>query len=494
MRVLMATCVYGALLAMITHEVNKQVSQPYMDEPFHFNQTKQYCEYRFDQWDKKITTLPGLYVATFIIHVTYQFIVNAISQCLHYSGMPNLMTQSIMQHIMFDSCSLEAMRYYNILYAAVSFVMMYQLICTRLRLAQLSIGQSESLPALLATIRLSLLPISVFFVSLYYTDSLSTMCILAVIYTTQWNDSVVRPLRSRQFLKLFICLFAVFVRQTNVIWIAFALALQLADLYDHSTCDYSLFQSINKFVRHCLASLDVVVSISWPYLVSLFAFVIFVIVNGSIVVGDKSNHSMTVHLVFPLYLAALTVKTSAVSIFFRSRSLYSKSDIAAYLAQWKRSPLTNIGLFALLVFVVHSFTLSHPFLLADNRHVTFYLWRYLLSRWVKFVMVPGYHFALWWMNHSLSLTVKPIVRLTYFLCVALALVPTPLIEPRYCIAPLIIFHIFTADYYLKYTFRLQSPAWLLETIAFVVVHVAVMWLFMYRPYVWGDGSTARFMW
>jgi len=30
-----------------------------MDEIFHVPQAKRYCEYDFDTWDPKITTLPG---------------------------------------------------------------------------------------------------------------------------------------------------------------------------------------------------------------------------------------------------------------------------------------------------------------------------------------------------------------------------------------------------------------------------------------------------
>ena len=33
------------------------------DEPFHVRQTRQYCEGNWDDWDPKITTFPGLYLA-----------------------------------------------------------------------------------------------------------------------------------------------------------------------------------------------------------------------------------------------------------------------------------------------------------------------------------------------------------------------------------------------------------------------------------------------
>ncbi|EDO39478.1 predicted protein [Nematostella vectensis] len=42
-------------------------SQPYLDEIFHIPQAQQYCEYKFSEWDPKITTLPGLYLVSLAI-------------------------------------------------------------------------------------------------------------------------------------------------------------------------------------------------------------------------------------------------------------------------------------------------------------------------------------------------------------------------------------------------------------------------------------------
>ena len=36
-----------------------------MDEIFHVPQAQKYCDYKFDEWDPKITTLPGLYFISF---------------------------------------------------------------------------------------------------------------------------------------------------------------------------------------------------------------------------------------------------------------------------------------------------------------------------------------------------------------------------------------------------------------------------------------------
>jgi alpha-1,2-glucosyltransferase len=43
-------------------KVAELVPQPYLDEVFHIPQAQIYCDGRFDIWDGKITTPPGLYV------------------------------------------------------------------------------------------------------------------------------------------------------------------------------------------------------------------------------------------------------------------------------------------------------------------------------------------------------------------------------------------------------------------------------------------------
>lgn len=42
------------------------VPEPYLDEIFHIPQAQKYCQYRWTEWDDKITTPPGLYVFNII--------------------------------------------------------------------------------------------------------------------------------------------------------------------------------------------------------------------------------------------------------------------------------------------------------------------------------------------------------------------------------------------------------------------------------------------
>jgi alpha-1,2-glucosyltransferase len=85
----------------------------------------------------------------------------------------------------------------------------------------------------------------------------------------------------------------------------------------------------------------------------------------------------------------------------------------------------------LLVFVLPG---QHPFLLADNRHYTFYIWRYVfrISPWIRYVAVPIYVFSIHVLVTELY-TASALWSLFYIGCVLCTLIPSPLIEFRYYI-------------------------------------------------------------
>ena len=70
---------------------------------------------------------------------------------------------------------------------------------------------------------------------------------------------------------------------------------------------------------------------------------------------------------------------------------------------------------------------------------------------------------------------------------ALVLVPSPLIELRYLTLPALLLR---AHAPLQAGVRTWAPT----ATAFVVINAAMFATFLLRPYIWGDGTTARFMW
>ena len=100
----------------------------------------------------------------------------------------------------------------------------------------------------------------------------------------------------------------------------------------------------------------------------------------------------------------------------------------------------TVTLLAVTLSTIHNNTLVHPYLLADNRHYTFYLWNRLYARhfYFRYLMAPVYLFGghlVWNVCFQKRSTV---FRLIYAACLALSVVPQRLLEPRYFILPFII--------------------------------------------------------
>ena len=210
--------------------------------------------------------------------------------------------------------------------------------------------------------------------------------------------------------------------------------------------------------------------------------------------------------------------------------------------------------FALAILLVQFNTVVHPFLLADNRHYTFYVIRLLILRhWIfKFVAIPIYLLCGWLTIAALGGTTKPrrgsvvaVSRgraqpdtvhvsfvLVWLISTALSLVTAPLVEPRYFIVPWLVWRLHLPEVFpsqpqmetvdsfadpcdksngiskvLKTSTSLQarlqhsltrlaqySPY--LEFVWYTTINVATCWLFLYRPFAWKQepGQEQRFMW
>ena len=77
--------------------VEETQPEPYMDEIFHIPQAQNYCSYNFSHWNNKITTLPGLYLASVVILKPWSLL----------SGIQ-----------LVDACSTFTLRFVNVLFLA----------------------------------------------------------------------------------------------------------------------------------------------------------------------------------------------------------------------------------------------------------------------------------------------------------------------------------------------------------------------------------------
>lgn len=135
-------------------------------------------------------------------------------------------------------------------------------------------------------------------------------------------------------------------------------------------------------------------------------------------------------------------------------------------------------------------THAHRYLLADNRHYTFYLWRKVLHRSPsqRLLLAPVYAAAAALLARSLGR--RPLFwRLGLVAATALVLVPAELLELRYYVLPYLM---------LRLHQPLPTAPWTLvaEAAVYVAVNAATLHLFLNRPFVWPSepGALQRFMW
>lgn len=161
-------------------------------------------------------------------------------------------------------------------------------------------------------------------------------------------------------------------------------------------------------------------------------------------------------------------------------------------------------------------SIAHPYLLADNRHYTFYIWRKVIQvHWMmKYLLVPLYVYSWFsiisilglqwslfrelisvlqtfdWDMSFVHFTGKARNRIwvfSFFISCALVLVPAPLIEFRYYTIPFyfLILHSQVTDY----------AKWLTIGTLYVAVNILTMTMFLFHPFHWDhEPGTQRFIW
>ncbi|XP_062517774.1 putative Dol-P-Glc:Glc(2)Man(9)GlcNAc(2)-PP-Dol alpha-1,2-glucosyltransferase [Corticium candelabrum] len=497
--------------------VTSIVDAPYMDEVFHIPQVQHYCAYNFTEWNPKITTLPGVYIISILL----------FSPVAVLTG-----------HELISICSVSVIRLTNVLLWMANVWLSYCLYFT-LNHRVFKIGscrnedraskrpygvqnvyQSEVDDAakmkkestlkekcFVESLVVSLFPVLYFFTFLYYTDMASTFFVLLTYYCA---------ISGHHFLSATAGAAAVLCRQTNIVWVGFSAAVAaLLDVSvaveaavtttekDNTTTSTSFIDIIQQFVMQFMRRLKTLIYILYPYLVVLLGFLEFVYVNEGVVVGDRLSHQPAFHPPQLLYFYAFTTLWS----FSQFVSLSSIRMLFTWL--WRHT-ITSILLtttLTLLCFIsVSNFTIVHPYLRDDNRHVAFYVWRKLFARHevMKYVWIPVYvssilliHTKLTHdsvmsqttLNVRLSQCVSILWQTLFVVCTALPLVLQKLLEPRYFIMPYLVLRLHLR----AHTQRLPL---ILEFLLYVLVNVSLLSLFLFVPFEWQHepGIAQRFVW
>lgn len=557
--------------------VNRIVPDPYMDEIFQVGQTQRYCEGNWNYWDNKLTTFPGLYIIAVVIrNVLKYFSIDKIFE--FFSEYDASVT----------SCSTFFLRGVNALvFAPLSVYVIWQIL--------LKIHGNDFLYFLyLRLIRVVTFPVFFFFHFLFYTDTASTFFVLLMYLCI---------LQQKATCSGIVGLIAVLTRQTNIVWLCGA-ALLLVWQHDPDPS----FRIIKSFIPDwlkracCLRDYDSLPNYKYSFLMKILkcvyvhiacvlCFVVFFIINNfNVVLGDHEFHKPVRHLAQIVYLSGYLFAFSGVYFWMiMSRKVWvimrklilffykvDRSQVISSIPTEGMSVVQkyamNYSLFTLIYdggigslrffsyFVVLSLfswtgTIIHLFILSDNRHYVFYLWKYILRHnFVRIFLAPLCLAAFFEMSEigenicvpmvllssrsshknelqqqvemqntnvevarntirkfsflneverqvytvsAYTAASRRVYMLTFWLCSFIALVPTGLLELRYFMIPMILFLMHQSFNIESKQHRSNCFSFILNEVFCIFLHLilnaVVLYVFLYREFKSVDGNVARFI-
>eukprot|EP00731_Ephydatia_muelleri_P006212 Em0003g460a len=432
--------------------INAAQPSPYMDEVFHVPQAQRYCSYDFSHWDLMITTPPGLYLTSVAVLAPASWILGIELEAL---------------------CSVSLLRAQNVLISVAIFPLLYFLL--------LRIHGSTSTTtwaAVHSALNMALFPVSFFFSFLYYTDIGSTFLVLL---------GYALGLSGHTLLSAVVLTWSLWFRQTNIIWVAFVAGVIGLQWVEREREREREGKQMTKwaFLLGVVRDVPTLLRMLWPHVCSILLFLLFIVWNGSVALGDKTHHQAGLHLPQLFYFFAFTCGFAATAM------LSQIELIASFLKRFR--DVNWIASFCILMIAsllaVHYFTYAHPYLLADNRHYPFYVWKNVFQRhWIiKYLYLPPYSLCVLAVVHVLLKIQTALWVLLYLFCVILVLVPQKLLEFRYFVFP-----------YLLFRLHVPQPSWwglVGESVLHVAVTMVTVVLFVNYPFRWpGNDSLQRFMW
>ena len=165
-----------------------------------------------------------------------------------------------------------------------------------------------------------------------------------------------------------------------------------------------------------------------------------------------------------------------------------KGALQKLLKHWKVTALSACVLFL----VVHFNTIVHPYLLADNRHFTFYVWNRFYGRhaMAKYLAIPVYLVTLCLLKENLQRLNASLSHL-FVLGLLATIGMQSLIEVRYFLLPFLFLRLFSKDSRDK-----RYPVYLaLELLFYIAVNCGSFYLFFTKEIRWKDfPDVQRIIW
>ncbi|XP_022180064.1 putative Dol-P-Glc:Glc(2)Man(9)GlcNAc(2)-PP-Dol alpha-1,2-glucosyltransferase isoform X1 [Myzus persicae] len=504
----------AVVLSIVTWYLLRYVVQPlfgtneyYIDEEFHVPQARHYCQGEFHKWDPKITTLPGLYLLSSTVLVPFMKIYDTILSLL------GLLDNDVL-HVS-DPCSLVALRAVNAVGApACLYYAFYRcqllLFLNENKKTKIAKWSFVFLALSVATFPVIYAPYSM----LYYTDAWATASVF-LWYSSHLSNE------TNFLVKIIFGGFSVLCRQTNIAWLVFASIIDVCHCAEQCFPAIKNIVSIFSYIQatiiefyHCcsikkknkskklIEFFQKCIRVTSPNIVVILSFFLFVVLlnNGDIVVGDRRAHIPRFH---PMQLCYFVLFVLSFSLPWLLSQAYfgrqTSNSISKYfnLAKAFREIHNNTSkvlVFTILIIIsglVHFNTIAHPYLLADNRHYIFYVWRLLFSPgkpvFLRYLPVPLYAYGLWLVDRTLMQS-SIAYRLAYWIVTPLILCAQFLLEPRYFVVPYLMYRLHSNKQLINgHTFK----AAFIEFIAYQVFNFVIMRIFLYSPFVSTMDNTGR---
>ncbi|KAG9289259.1 hypothetical protein G9A89_007504 [Geosiphon pyriformis] len=350
-----------SVIALVAFMVHKKVPEAYMDEVFHVPQAQRYCALDYRTWDPMLTTPPGLYVISNVLFSPFLF-----SSTSRF-------------------CSTTLLRSTNFGFA-IGLHLVIKRILLRLHPYQNKL-EREFNPLVI-----TLFPIVWFYNFLYYTDPGSTFFVLL---------GYLLALECKYKTSALVMGISILFRQTNITWVAFILGVSTLKVLS-SQKDAILnpkvaeiktwgqgFNQVVIFIMSIFKNFRNVMIYFFPFFILFIALGIFIKWNDGIVLGDRSHHTPIFHFPQIFYFASFTLIFGA-PIVLSFDHIGPIWDFVDYRSP--RKLLLFWMMMTYLMYMIHEFSFEHPYLLADNRHYSFYLWKnvYRRHKSIKYLLLPFY--------------------------------------------------------------------------------------------------------
>jgi alpha-1,2-glucosyltransferase len=390
-------------------------------------------------------------------------------------------------------CPTAMLRFVNLLFACANAYLIFVINCT-LHPNESSSGDRihSNTNLLISSISLATFPLLFFFNFLFYTDPGSLFFVL-LMYLYHLNRS--------EWLASFFGAISLLFRQTNIIWLFFVASYTSLQILNAN------IEKLRKKNTRSRVMNSIALQICYScggYMITGLLYLTFILMNRGnysnnyqkhvlnqilivvctgIVLGDRSAHTASLNLPQFLYFVAFC------SIFgwpWTSHPSNFKSFISLFRSEMR---YCLIVCYITIAIILKNMSVAHPYLLADNRHYTFYIWRRFLSikQPVEVLIFPILYI---YCGCAMFFSLKQrdnLWKCLFFASAAMALIPQSLLEFRYFMIPFMIWRLNSTTISVKqYVMELAFNA---------ALDLLTIYIFMYKKFRWdGHDGHQRFMW